>query len=86
MDLLNPKAKKEIRDFINITDSLGLYPKITRPSRIKAQTATLIDNIYSNVLDTTTICAGLLIEDITDHLPVFVTYQCSVEQKNRKKQ
>lgn len=40
-------------------------------SRITSGSATLIDNIFVNTVDTDTI-SGLLINDITDHLPVFV--------------
>lgn len=53
----------------------GLYsnmflPLITRPSRITSHTATLIDNIFLNdFFDRSR--SGLLISDISDHLPIF---------------
>ena len=43
---------------------------IDRPSRITEYSATLIDNIFSNNLYER-ISNGLLINDISDHLPVF---------------
>lgn len=40
IDLLNP----------NNHNSLGLYPQITRPSRITSHCVTLIDNIFTNIM------------------------------------
>lgn len=50
--------------------SFGLWPTIDKPSRITKDTATLIDNIFSTVIVQTT--CGLLINDISDHLPIFM--------------
>ena len=50
--------------------SFGLYPLITKPSRITDITATLIDNIFMNELQFQ-VNSGLLITDISDHVPVF---------------
>lgn len=76
VDLLNPNKHKSTEEFINTIYSLGLHPKITKPSRITAQSATLIDNILTNVLEDK-IVSGLLVNDISDHLPVFAVYDCS---------
>lgn len=76
MDLLNPNKHKHTDDFINATYSLGLYPKITRPSQITAHSDTLIYNILTNVLEDS-ILSGPLVNDISDHLPVFVVHDCN---------
>ena len=60
-------------DFINTVYSMSLYPKISRPSRITSHCANLIDNIFTNDIVHNTI-SGLLISDISDHLPVFIVY------------
>ncbi len=62
IDLLNPKKHRMTEDFLNTLYSFSLYPKITRPSRITSHCATLIDNIFTNVLDNN-ITSGLLIND-----------------------
>ncbi len=64
---------------------MGMQPLITRPSRVTTHSATLIDNIYTNVLETGTV-SGLLINDITDHLPVFATcdWKHTVRQTPKK--
>lgn len=73
IDLLNPNNHKMTEDFINTVFSLGLYPQITRPSRITSHSATLIDNIFTNIIQNNTV-SGLLIHDISDHLPIFTVY------------
>ncbi len=71
IDLLNPNKVND--DFINTIYSMNLYPKITRPTRITSHCATLIDNIFTNDIINSTI-SGLLVSDISDHLPVFMVY------------
>ncbi len=80
IDLLNPNKHRMTDDFINTLYSLSLHPKITRPSRITSHCATLIDNIFTNILDNN-ITSGLLINDITDHLPVFIAYDCNYKKR-----
>ncbi len=60
-------------DFIDTMCSMSLYPKITRPSRITSHGATLIDKIFTNDTENSTV-SRLLINDISDHLPVFTVY------------
>ena len=43
---------------------------ITRPTRITSNTATLIDNIFTNNLNNFSV-SGLSFCDISDHLPIF---------------
>ena len=61
-------------EFINSMYSTSLYPSITRPTRITTHSATLIDKIFSNVIDEKVVC-GLIINDTSDHLPVFAIIQ-----------
>ena len=67
--------------FVDILFGGGFYPLITKPSRITESSATLIDNIFTNDIKRLN-RAGLLISDVSDHLPVFV---CSEERIERKK-
>ncbi len=60
---------------------MGLYPVISKPSRITSHSATLIDNIFTNNIDDNSIFSGLLMNDITDHLPVFVMFDCEGQTK-----
>ncbi len=72
--LLNPNKHNMTERFIDAMNSTSLYPKITRARRRTSQCATLIVHIFTNVLEEKT--SGLLINDISDHLPVFVVYDC----------
>ena len=72
MDLLKSKQDPHVQSFINLLFSNGFYPKINRPTRITQTTATLIDNIFTNVYAASTI-SGPLIFDISDHLPIYST-------------
>ena len=51
---------------------MGVMPLITKATRITDHTATLIDHIYTNLLEKI-INAAICTTDITDHLPVFCT-------------
>lgn len=82
IDLLNPNKHKTTDNFILYI--IGLHPKITRPSRIITHSAILIDNIFSNKIDNKTV-SWLLINDISDHLPVFTVYiYNSIKNKTSK--
>jgi len=56
--------------FIDAMFTLGLLPLISVPTRITPTSETLIDNIFTNVICTNH-HSGVLITDISDHLPIF---------------
>ena len=74
-------------EFINSVYSMSLYPTITRPTRITTHSATLIDNIFTNIIDRK-IISGIIINDATDHLPVFAVIKGGIgtnkETRNKK--
>lgn len=73
INLVNSAAHSKTADFINMMYSNMLFPIITKPSRITTDTTTLIDDIFSNKIEVK-IVGGLLISDISDHLPVFAVF------------
>ena len=82
IDLIYSNNHKPTEEFINTMYRLSLFPRITRPSRITLNSATLIDNIFTNILDNNTI-SGLIIQHISD-LPVFVVCD-NFYMKNKEK-
>ena len=70
LDLLKHETNSTINDFLNAFYNSNLRPLIDRPTRITPTSATLIDNIFSNVL-TNSINAGIFVTGLTDHYPVF---------------
>ena len=50
----------------------GFYPMISKATRKQKQTETLLDNIFINNIDPYQ-SSGLMIEDMSDHLPVYLS-------------
>ena len=71
INLLVNSLEPDGRNFLNLNSLFGLFPLIKTPTRITMTSSTLIDNIFTNVLDAQFDC-GCFSVDITDHLPVFV--------------
>ena len=74
-------------DYISSVLSYGCIPYITRPTRITEYTATLIDHIFLRLpvrKMKTPVNSGVLFNDITDHLPVFLLPHD--ENQNRKRE
>ena len=71
IDLLKYKQCNFSNLFFNQLHSSGFVPLIRKPTRITKRTATLIDNIFTNIINQTEHFNGILINDISDHLPVF---------------
>lgn len=74
---INLENLNELRttDFLNSMNSMGLFPLITKPTRITTQSATTIDNIFTNIDDI--VMSGILMTDISDHLPIFTVIKYS---------
>ena len=70
LDILKYNSDHAAKHCLDTMYSLGLYPLIERPSRITNHSSTLIDNIFTNAKEYTNV-SGLLVNDITDHLPIF---------------
>ena len=72
MNLFRHNVHHQPKDFLDIMYSNGFRPVINRPTRVTAETATIIDHIYTNDLNATRMTAqGIRVTDITDHYPVF---------------
>ena len=53
----------------------NLYPNITLPTRLGHTSATLIDNIFMNFPQSNIKLSGILVSDISDHLPCFSVFK-----------
>ena len=72
INLLNSDTHDPTGSFLDTMYSNMLYPLITRPTRVTANSATLIDNIFTNnTCNTGSAIQGVFVTDITDHYPVF---------------
>ena len=72
INILNSESHEGTGSFVDILYGASFVPLITRPTRITKETATLIDNIFTNNLqDISTSFQGILVTDISDHFPIF---------------
>ena len=72
IDLLKSNEHSKSSDFLDLLYSYNLVPLITKPTRVTDHSATLIDNIFTNVFkDTIKHHQGILYTDMSDHFPVF---------------
>ena len=84
IDLLKFERHTPTSNFVNCIFSHSFFPVINRPTRITSNTATLIDNIFTNVINTHAIKPSILYCDISDHLPIFVQVTQLISSKPRK--
>ena len=70
INLLNSATHLPTHNFMETLSNLNLHPTITRPTRITHHSATLIDNIFISELLHRNFESSILIEDISDHLPL----------------
>ncbi len=72
INLLNSDTNIPTQNFINNMYARYHIPLINKPTRIPEYSATLIDNIYTNNIDSNSIAKqGILTTDLSDHLPIF---------------
>ena len=70
VNLLNYNEHNQTNEFLDSLASNSFIPLILQPTRITSHSNTLIDNIFSNVIDPD-IILGNLTATISDHLPQF---------------
>ena len=70
LDLLKYSKHRPTRDFVLLNENTNLIPSITRPTRITNSSATLIDNIFVNNYFVRSLRSQIIINDISDHLPI----------------
>ena len=70
VNLLNYTEHNKTNEFLDSLASSSFIPLILQPTRITSHSNTLIDNIFSNIIDPN-IISGNLTATISDHLPQF---------------
>ena len=73
LDLLLHSENNLVNDFLETFYHNNMYPLIDRPTRVTPSSATLIDNIFTNVFSHQ-IKSGVCVVNLTDHFPIF---QCT---------
>ena len=70
LDLIKVDTRNQKKDFVHSLYTNASYPTISKPTRVTKHSATILDNI---ITDITGYCikSGVLYNDISDHFPVF---------------
>ena len=72
INLLKLNTRNKYAEYLDVMLCNGLFPKITLPTRLADKSATLIDNIFCRVTNSSKSCtSGIIFSDISDHLPCF---------------
>ena len=71
INLLNYDSHAPTSDFINNFFNNHFLPSINHPTRISDNSSTIIDNIFTNMIDSQIICGNILTQ-ISDHFPQFL--------------
>jgi len=66
--------------YVKTYNSYYCLELIKKPTRITTTSSTLIDHIYTN-LPATKLTPGIIINDLSDHLPVFVSFKSKISKK-----
>ena len=74
LNILNSENHTQTADFVDLLYSSSYIILITRPTRITQNTATLIDNVFTNNFQNlNNTFQGILVTDLSDHSPIFTS-------------
>ncbi len=85
IDLIN-QENKHSNDFLNMMTANSSVPLIDKPTRVTDLTATLIDNIFTDITHVQYTHTGILTVGISDHLPVFCLNSNCKSKENKRDQ
>ena len=72
LDLLKCNVHEPTKVFLNSLIDKGILPTITHPTRIMQTSASLIDNVFVSSRLHCSFDSGIILSDISDHLPSLV--------------
>jgi len=70
-NLLKYHSDKPTLSFMNMLNSYGFFPTISKATRISNNSDALLDNIFINDVNVVN-NSGILLHDLSDHFPVFL--------------
>lgn len=86
LDFLKLHSHFDTNKLFDLLLSNGIYPSITKPTRITHSTATLIDNIYVSDTFMNNYKSCIVEYDISDHLPCMIAIKNVLLNRNDYKQ
>ena len=88
INLLKINERTKFQENFDIFITNGLFPKITLPTRynLNRNTATLIDHLFCKFIDgENCVSSGILINNISDHLPYYAYLDLKRKTNKRKR-
>ena len=85
IDLMQYDRVEHCSEFLNTILSFGFFPCVSLPTMISSTSSTLIDNFICNDLSLVSPCT-ILIDDISDHLPINITLNIKAPVVEPKRQ
>ena len=79
-DISKQTSETKVSNYIKEIYSCGCYSLINKPTRITAKSATTLEHVYTNVIHKVDM-AGILVLDVSDHLPTFCVIKGYVHKK-----
>ena len=73
-DLLKYENTNNYKKFYDLLSSYGIFPMILLPTRVSGESATIVDNIFTNNIDNSLI-SGNIKTDFSDHYSQFISIQ-----------
>lgn len=80
VDILKHQSSGQASLFLNTFATLGLSPGISLPTRISAESKSLIDNFFFNDISVVK-NTGVMISDVSDHLPIHIQLNINISNK-----
>ena len=81
LNLLDMNINRNVNLLVETMNAHSFFPIIMKPTRIVQSCATLIDNIFTDDKDCI-VKSGILIADISDHLPIFAITKADTKLRN----
>ena len=86
IDLLKINSRLKYQEYFDAFVSNGFIPKITLPTRLSRRNGSLIDQIYLRSLKShINATSGIILSNISDHLPQFTSIECTYTLTNKSK-
>ena len=84
IELLKCDSNKNVSDFLDIIYSTNLVPNITSPTRLTSRSQTLIDNIFSSIINDDCISASLISPISDNHVQFLIITNYTITQNSKK--
>ena len=70
-----------VKSFVNLSFENGIFPVISRPTRVTWASATAIDYILTNTIMDQDLQNGIIKLDISDHFPIFTIFNSKIHNQ-----